>query len=319
MGLAHPGAALSHHRRIRRLARRLHLRHPLAEPLGEAVALRSRLDPRRPHERGVHRGEGAAAVRRLVRTNRAHPSRLMTPFTPKSRIPVAVLGATGPVGQSFIRLLADHPWFDVSQLAASERSAGRKYVDATRWIGGSGIPDSVRDVSVLPCDPDEVSAPIVFSALDANVAGDVEAAFAHAGRLVLSNAKNFRMDRDVPLVIPEVNSDHLSLLDVQRANRGWKGGIVTNANCASIMAVMALAPLHEAFGVRRLFIATMQAVSGAGYPGVASLDILGNVVPFISGEEEKIEQETLKLLGELHDGAVRPAAITVSAHTNRVP
>jgi len=242
----------------------------------------------------------------------------MTPFSPKSRIPVAVLGATGAVGQSFIRLLADHPWFDVCQVAASERSAGKRYAEATRWIGASGIPEKVRDVNVLPCDPAEVSAPIVFSALDANVAGEVEAAFARSGRLVLSNAKNFRMDQDVPLVIPEVNSDHLSLLEVQRSNRGWKGGIVTNANCASIMAVMALAPLHEAFGVRRLFVATMQAVSGAGYPGVPSLDILGNVIPFIGGEEGKIESEIQKMLGRRMETHIEHAPITISAHANRV-
>ena len=177
----------------------------------------------------------------------------------------------------------------------------------------------MRDVKVLPCDPAEVSAPIVFSALDAGVAGEVEAAFARAGRLVLSNAKNFRMDQDVPLVIPEVNADHLALLDVQRSNRGWKGGIVTNANCASIMAVMALAPLHEAFGVRRLFVATMQAVSGAGYPGVPSLDILGNVIPFIGGEEGKIETEIQKMLGRRMETHIEHAPITISAHANRVP
>jgi aspartate-semialdehyde dehydrogenase len=243
----------------------------------------------------------------------------MSAFAPRTRIPVAVLGATGAVGQSFIRLLADHPWFEASQLAASERSAGRKYADATRWIGGSGIPESVHDIAVLPCDPVEVSAPIVFSALDASVAGEVEAAFARDGRLVLSNAKNFRMDQDVPLVIPEVNADHLGLLDVQRANRGWKGGVVTNANCASIMAVMGLAPLHEAFGVRRLFVATMQAVSGAGYPGVPSLDILGNVVPYIKDEEGKIETEIRKMLGRRMDTYIEHAPIKISAHANRVP
>ena len=237
---------------------------------------------------------------------------------PRKRIPVAVLGATGAVGQSFIRLLHDHPWFELRQLAASERSAGRSYADATRWIGGSVIPESVRDLTVLPCDPAEVSAPIVFSALDAGVAGEVEAAFARAGHLVLSNAKNFRMDQDVPLVIPEVNADHLGLLDVQRANRGWKGGIVTNANCASIMAVMALAPLHEAFGVRRIFIATMQAVSGAGYPGVPSLDILGNVVPYIKDEEAKIETEIQKMLGRRLETHIEHAPIKISAHANRV-
>jgi aspartate-semialdehyde dehydrogenase len=237
---------------------------------------------------------------------------------PRQKIPVAVLGATGAVGQSFIRLLADHPWFQLAELAASERSAGRRYADAVRWIGAHGAPESVRDLTVTLCDPSEVRSPIVFSALDAAVAGQAEAAFAKAGRLVLSNAKNFRMDADVPLVIPEVNADHLALLDVQRANRGWKGGVVTNANCASIMAVMALAPLHEAFGVRRLFVATMQAVSGAGYPGVASLDILGNVVPFIGGEEGKIETEIQKMLGQRTETHIEHAPITISAHANRV-
>ncbi|MBA3671783.1 MAG: aspartate-semialdehyde dehydrogenase, partial [Gemmatimonadaceae bacterium] len=207
---------------------------------------------------------------------------------PPSKIPVAVLGATGAVGQSFVRLLADHPWFTIAELGASERSAGRSYAEATRWIGADTIPAAIGTMTVRACDPADIAAPIIFSALDSSVAGEVEAAFARAGRLVLSNAKNHRMDADVPLVIPEVNADHLAMLDVQRARRGWTGGIVTNGNCAAIMAVMALAPLHEAFQVRKLFIATMQAVSGAGYPGVASLDILGNVIPFIKDEEEKI-------------------------------
>jgi aspartate-semialdehyde dehydrogenase len=237
---------------------------------------------------------------------------------PATRIPVAVLGATGAVGQTFIRLLADHPWFELAELAASERSAGKPYREAARWVGASGMPERVRDMQVRTCDPREISAPLVFSALDAAVAGDVELAFARAGRLVLSNAKNFRMEDDVPLVIPEVNANHLKLLDVQRANRGFAGGIVTNANCAAIMAVMALAPLHEAFGIRRLFIATMQAVSGAGYPGVPSLDILGNVIPYISGEEAKIETEIQKMLGRLEGSRVAPAPIVISAHANRV-
>src|SRR3954468_6888516 len=238
---------------------------------------------------------------------------------PDRRTPVAVLGATGAVGQNFIRLLADHPWFQLAELAASERSAGRTYEDAVKWIGDRDIPEHVRGMMVRNCDPSEISAPIVFSALDAGVAGEVEAAFAQAGRLVLSNAKNFRMDADVPLVIPEVNPDHLALLEVQRAVRGWKGGIVTNANCASIMAVMPLAPLHEAFGVKRLFMATMQAVSGAGYPGVPSLDILGNVVPYIKDEEPKIETEIQKMLGLREGDRITPAPITISAHANRVP
>lgn len=242
----------------------------------------------------------------------------MTPAAPRTRIPVAVLGATGAVGQTFIRLLADHPWFQLAELAASERSAGKPYAEAARWIGDA-MPEQGRGLTVLPCDPARVKSPLVFSALDAAVAGEVELAFARAGRLVLSNARNFRMDDDVPLVIPEVNADHLALLEVQRAKRGWSGGIVTNANCASIMAVMALAPLHEAFGISRLFVATMQAVSGAGYPGVPSLDILGNVIPFISGEEAKIETEICKMLGRRSDTRIEPADIRISAHANRVP
>ena len=242
----------------------------------------------------------------------------MRPSAPTQRIPVAVLGATGAVGQTFIRLLADHPWFRLAELAASERSAGKSYAEAARWIGDA-MPEQVASTTVLACDPRQVKSRLVFSALDSSVAGEVELAFARAGRLVLSNAKNFRMDDDVPLVIPEVNADHLALLEVQRAKRGWSGGIVTNANCASIMAVMALAPLHEAFGINRLFVATMQAVSGAGYPGVPSLDILGNVIPYIKDEEAKIEVEICKMLGRRADTRIEPADITISAHANRVP
>jgi aspartate-semialdehyde dehydrogenase len=248
-----------------------------------------------------------------TRTSSTHPQ------APARRIRVAVLGATGAVGQTFIRLLADHPWFELAELAASERSAGKRYGEAARWVGSDPMPGYVRDMVVGTCDPSEISSPIVFSALDAAVAGDVEVAFANAGRLVLSNAKNFRMEEDVPLVIPEVNADHLDLLDAQRANRGWSGAIVTNANCASIMAVMALAPLHKAFTIEKLFVSTMQAISGAGYPGVPSLDILGNVIPYISGEEAKIETEIQKMLGSLDGGRVEHAAITISAHANRVP
>ena len=195
--------------------------------------------------------------------------------------------------------------------------APTSYAEAARWIGDA-MPESVRAMTVLPCAPSSVRAPLVFSALDASVAGEVELAFARAGRLVLSNARNFRMEDDVPLVIPEVNADHLALLEVQRARRGWSGGIVTNANCASIMAVMALAPLHEAFGLTKLFVATMQAVSGAGYPGVPSLDILGNVIPYIGGEEAKIETEIRKMLGRRTDTRIEPADIAISAHANRV-
>ena len=241
----------------------------------------------------------------------------MTPTAPHRRIPVAILGATGAVGQTFIRCLRDHPWFEIAELAASERSAGKPFAEATRWLEGQ-LPSSLANKTVLPCDPDKLSAPIVFSALDAAAAGELEPAFAKAGAVVLSNAKNFRMEPDVPLVIPEVNASHLGLLEKQRAKRGWAGGIVTNANCAATVATVALAPLHEAFGVRQVFVVTMQAVSGAGYPGVPSLDILGNVIPYIGEEEPKIEREIPKMLGCMKGDALELAPIQVSAHANRV-
>jgi aspartate-semialdehyde dehydrogenase len=230
---------------------------------------------------------------------------------------VAVLGATGAVGQTFVRLLADHPWFLLSEVAASERSSGKPYCEAAQWIDGV-MPNNVRDLEMKNSDPAEISSSIVFSALDSSVAGEIEEAFARAGKLVLSNARNHRMEPDVPLVIPEVNASHLGLLDKQRKERGWKGGIVTNANCAATVAAVALAPLHQKFGLENLFLTTMQAVSGAGYPGVPSLDILGNVIPYIADEEPKIEREMLKLLGRFEDGAVVDAAFAVSAQTNRV-
>ena len=236
----------------------------------------------------------------------------------RDRIPVAVLGATGAVGQTFIRLLDGHPFFRVAEVAASERSAGRAFREAMTWHEGL-LPEDVADLRVSPCDPEAVESKIVFSALDSSVAGDVEKAFAQAGRVVLSNAKNHRMDPDVPLVIPEINADHLSLIEVQRDKRGWPGAIVTNANCASTVVTVALAPLHEAFGATKVMVATMQAVSGAGYPGVASMDILGSVIPYIGGEEEKIETESNKILGALEDGGVAHAEIAFSAHANRVP
>ncbi len=230
---------------------------------------------------------------------------------------MAVLGATGAVGQTFIRLLADHPWFELVEVAASERSARKRYTDAARWLEGT-MPDDVARMEVRNCDPTELEAPIVFSALDSSVAGEIEQAFARAGKIVLSNAKNFRMEPDVPLVIPEVNADHLGLIEKQRHDRGWEGAIITNANCAATVAAFALAPLHERFGVEKLFMTTMQAVSGAGYPGVASLDILGNVIPYIAEEEPKVEREMRKLLGRFENGGVTNAAFEVSAQTNRV-
>nr|MDQ6926573.1 aspartate-semialdehyde dehydrogenase [Candidatus Eremiobacteraeota bacterium] len=234
--------------------------------------------------------------------------------------PVAVLGATGAVGQTFVRLLAEHPWFRIVELAASERSAGRRYVDATHWVEGE-LPATVRDAMVLPCDPEAVRAPVVFSALDSSAADVLEPRFAAAGRFVLSNAKSYRMAPDVPLLIPEVNWPHVALLETQARSRGWPvgGGLVTNANCSATVIAMVLAPLHAAFGVERVFVATLQAVSGAGYPGVASLDILGNVIPYIGDEEPKIEAELPKLLGVVTGDAVHDTAIRVSAHVNRVP
>jgi aspartate-semialdehyde dehydrogenase len=235
----------------------------------------------------------------------------------RRRWPVGVLGATGAVGQTFIRQLADHPWFEIAELAASDRSAGRPYADACRWLEGL-LPAELSSRTVVRCDPAEVKSPLVFSALDSGVAGEVEAAFARAGRFVLSNAKNFRMDVDVPLVIPEVNASHLGLLEVQQRVRGWSGGIVTNANCAATVAAMAMAPLQESFGISKAMVFTMQAVSGAGYPGVPSLDILGNVIPYIGEEEPKIERELAKMLGAFDGGVVHQAAMKVSAHANRV-
>ena len=222
------------------------------------------------------------------------------------------------VGQTFVRLLANHPWFTVTTVAASERSAGKPYADATRWLEGV-MPASVRALIVQPCDPTVISESVVFSALDSGPAQELEPAFAHRGAIVLSNAKSYRMAADVPLLIPEINSAHLALLDVQRAGRGWNGAIVTNANCATIVLAMALAPLHAAFGARRLFVATMQAVSGAGYPGVSALDSLGNVVPYIGDEEPKLETEGQKILGSFDGSSITAAPFVISAHTNRVP
>lgn len=234
-----------------------------------------------------------------------------------SRIPVAVLGATGAVGQTFIRLLAGHPWFRVAEVGASERSAGKSYREATRWIEGE-LPADVAALTMKPCDTESVRSPIIFSALDAATAAGVEPAFARDGRFVLSNAKNSRMEPDVPLVIPEVNAGHLRLIETQRAARAWSGAIIANANCASTTAAVAMAPLHERFGLRTVFISTMQAVSGAGYPGVPSLDILGNVIPFINDEEPKIETEMQKMLGRFTGSAIEHAPFVVSAHANRV-
>ncbi|MBS1839633.1 MAG: aspartate-semialdehyde dehydrogenase [Acidobacteria bacterium] len=230
-----------------------------------------------------------------------------------------VLGATGMVGQRFVRMLANHPWFELAELAASERSSGKKYGDVVKWHLDSPIPEAARDLLVKELAPN-LDCDFVFSALDSSVAGPAEEDFARAGYPVLSNSKNHRMDPDVPLLIPEVNSAHLDAIAVQQKNRGYDGGfIVTNPNCSTAGLVLVLKPLADAFGLEKIFVVTMQAVSGAGYPGVASLDILGNVVPFISGEEEKMEEEPQKLLGKWDGSRFVEAGMGISAHCNRVP
>ena len=234
-----------------------------------------------------------------------------------AKIPVSILGATGTVGQKFVRLLADHPWFEVAALAASSASAGKTYGDAVRWREQTELPERIAGLTVRPCTP-PLPGPIVFSALDADVAGPIEQAFAREGAFVVTNTRSHRMDPDVPLLIPEANADHLVLIDRQRAARGWSGAILANPNCSTAGLVLALAPLHQAFGIEKIFVSTMQAVSGAGYPGVASLDIVGNVIPLIGDEEEKMERESRKILGRLGPEGVIPADFLVSAHTNRV-
>jgi aspartate-semialdehyde dehydrogenase len=230
---------------------------------------------------------------------------------------VGILGATGAVGQQFVHLLADHPWFRPVWLAASERSEGKTYREAAPWRLSTPIPDSLADLTVEQAIAG-AGPRLVFSALDAAVAGDLERAFAEAGHIVVSNARNYRMESDVPLLIPEVNADHLALLRAQARGRGWRGAIVTNPNCSTVFLAMALAALRP-FGLRSCLVTTLQAISGAGYPGVPSLDIVGNVIPFISGEEPKIETETKKILGTLSDAGVEPHRVVLSAQTTRVP
>ena len=234
----------------------------------------------------------------------------------QTRIEVGILGATGMVGQHFIKFLQGHPWFDLKWLGASDRSAGKKYRDAMTWHLGV-VPDSVADLVVEDCKPGNAPR-LLFSAMDASVATDIERAFAAAGHAVVSNSRNHRMESDVPLLVPEINPEHLKLVPCQQRARGWRGQIVTNPNCSTVVLTMGLAPLKR-FGITKVIATTMQAVSGAGYPGVASMDILGNVVPFIGGEEEKMQQETQKILGEFRGDHVEPLAAKVSAHCNRVP
>jgi aspartate-semialdehyde dehydrogenase len=229
-----------------------------------------------------------------------------------------VLGATGMVGQRLVKLLADHPWFTLTEVAASERSCGKKYAEAARWHLEGPIPENARGLVVKDLTPN-LECDFVFSALDSSVAGTAEEQFAAAGYPAVSNSKNHRMDADVPLLIPEVNATHVDAIPLQQKTRGYGPGfIVTNPNCSTAGLVLVLKPLADAFGLEKIFVTTLQATSGAGYPGVASLDILGNVVPFISGEEEKMEAEPQKLLGKWDGTRFIEAGLGISAHCNRV-
>ena len=235
----------------------------------------------------------------------------------QTKIPVGILGATGIVGQRFVQMLEHHPWFEVAWLAASDRSESKPYAEAARWRMKTTMPERVAAMQVSPARPDGAPA-VIFAALDAGFAADLEPTFAAAGCAVISNSSALRMGTDVPLVIPEVNSGHLKLLECQDWRRKAKGFVVTNPNCSAIGLVLALKPLQDAFGLDTVMAVTMQAVSGAGYPGVASLDILGNVIPYIAKEEEKMEEETRKLLGRLNGSAIEPAPFKISCQCNRV-
>jgi len=233
------------------------------------------------------------------------------------KIPVGILGATGVVGQRFIQMLEHHPWFEVAWLAASDRSEGKVYAEAARWRLKTAIPAAVAKMLVSPATPD--GAPkVIFAALDSAIAAELEPRFANAGCAVVSNSSALRMQEDVPLVIPEVNAGHIKLIDIQGWRKKSGGYVVTNPNCSAIGLVLALAPIHQRFGLDTVMAVTMQAISGAGYPGVASLDILGNVIPFIKNEEEKMEEETKKLLGQVNGSKVIPGAFAMSAQCNRV-
>ncbi len=236
----------------------------------------------------------------------------------EEKIPVAVLGATGAVGQRFVQLLADHPWFELVALTGSERSAGKPYAEACRWILDGDPPAGVREMVIAPSKTD-LPARLVFSALPSRRAREIEPRFAAAGYGVCSNASAYRTEPDVPLLIPEVNASHAALIERQRRERGWSGFLVTSPNCTTTGLAMTLKPLDLAFGVQQVFVTTLQAVSGAGYPGIPYLDIAENIIPYIPGEEEKIQTETLLLLGRVQEEERRPAKIGISAQVNRVP
>lgn len=233
------------------------------------------------------------------------------------KIKVAILGATGAVGQRFIQLLENHPWFTVAELVGSSRSAGRTYGEAVNWVLDGTPPASVAGMTVKELD-DDLDSPLVFSALPKEAAETREPELAHAGHIVCTNASAHRIVDDVPLLLPEVNADHISLIEVQRRKRGWGGALIANSNCTAMPVVMALKPLLQ-FGVRKIHMVSAQAISGAGYPGVASLDIIDNVIPYVSGDEDKMETETLKMLGKLRDEQVVWLDAVAGASCNRVP
>jgi aspartate-semialdehyde dehydrogenase len=235
-----------------------------------------------------------------------------------SKIPVAVLAATGSVGQRFVQLLDGHPWFEVVALSGSDRTVGQAYGEACHWVLDQPMPDWAGDISIAPTTVEGLNVPLVFSALPASAAREVEPLFAQAGVMVCSNASAYRSASDVPILLPEVNPEHINVLKYQRQLRGWSGAIVTNSNCTSTGTSIALKALQDAFGLKRVFLFSMQAISGAGYPGVPSMDILDNVVPYIQGEEEKVEWEARKILGYIAQGEIQPADFQISAHTNRV-
>jgi aspartate-semialdehyde dehydrogenase len=232
---------------------------------------------------------------------------------------VAVLGATGMVGQRFIERLANHPFFELSDLAASSRSAGKKYGEAAKWVLGSAMPEKVKGAVIKEVDPKKIKAEIVFSALPSEIAREVEPKFAREGFVVASNASAYRTEKDVPIMVPEINPEHLDLLEVQKENRRWDGCIFTDPNCTIATAILSLKPIYDKFGIKSVFIATMQAVSGAGYTGVPSMAITENVIPFIKNEEKKVETEGLKILGKFDGEKILPANFRVSASCNRVP
>jgi aspartate-semialdehyde dehydrogenase len=234
-----------------------------------------------------------------------------------TKYPIGILGATGMVGQRYIQLLENHPWFEIAWLAASDRSSGKLYGEAAKWRLDTPLPDHIARMTVAPAEP-EGAPKVIFASVDAGFARELEPKFAAAGCAVVSNSSAFRMTPNVPLVIPEINAEHLHLIEEQPSRAESGGYIVTNPNCSTIGLVMALKPIGDRFGIEQIFVSTMQAVSGAGYPGVASMDILGNVVPYIGSEEEKMEAETLKLLGKLEGHAVTPLAARITAHCNRV-